>query len=88
MTPFTPFGARGIFDGSTVAYFSYVGADALANAAEEVRDHMQAADTIELYSFDCSGTVASLICASAPVYVSEGVVRMCSASILLKLMRS
>ncbi len=36
MQPFAPFGARGIFDGATTAFFAYIGADALANTAEEV----------------------------------------------------
>lgn len=35
--PFAPFGARGIFDGATTAFFAFIGADALANTAEEVR---------------------------------------------------
>ena len=34
--PFAPFGARGIFDGATTAFFAFIGADALANTAEEV----------------------------------------------------
>ncbi len=36
MQPFAPFGVRGIFDGATAAFFAYIGADALANTAEEV----------------------------------------------------
>ncbi|CAL8464071.1 g3606 [Coccomyxa elongata] len=36
LQPFAPFGARGIFDGATAAFFAYIGADALANTAEEV----------------------------------------------------
>ena len=36
MQPFAPFGLRGIFDGATTAFFAYIGADALANTAEEV----------------------------------------------------
>lgn len=35
--PFAPFGARGIFDGATTAFFAFIGADALANTAEEVQ---------------------------------------------------
>lgn len=35
MQPFAPFGTRGIFDGATAAFFAYIGADALANTAEE-----------------------------------------------------
>lgn len=35
--PFAPFGLRGIFDGATTAFFAFIGADALANTAEEVR---------------------------------------------------
>ena len=34
--PFAPFGVRGIFDGATTAFFAFIGADALANTAEEV----------------------------------------------------
>ena len=34
--PFAPFGIRGIFDGATTAFFAFIGADALANTAEEV----------------------------------------------------
>jgi hypothetical protein len=37
MRPFAPFGVRGIFDGATTAFFAYIGADALANTAEEAR---------------------------------------------------
>ena len=37
--PFSPFGARGIFDGATTAFFAFIGADALANTAEEVQPH-------------------------------------------------
>ena len=36
MQPFAPFGVAGIFNGATTAFFSYIGADALANTAEEV----------------------------------------------------
>jgi APA family basic amino acid/polyamine antiporter len=41
MRPFAPFGARGIFDGATAAFFAYIGADALANTAEEASLHVQ-----------------------------------------------
>lgn len=36
MQPFAPFGIRGVFDGATTAFFAFIGADALANTAEEV----------------------------------------------------
>jgi len=39
--PFAPFGLRGIFDGATTAFFAFIGADALANTAEEVRSQTQ-----------------------------------------------
>lgn len=39
MTPFAPFGARGIFDGAALVFFSYIGFDAVATTAEEVRWH-------------------------------------------------
>ncbi|XP_075090267.1 cationic amino acid transporter 1-like isoform X1 [Nicotiana tabacum] len=37
-TPFTPFGARGIFKASAVLFFAYVGFDAVSTMAEETKD--------------------------------------------------
>ncbi len=36
--PFLPFGVGGIFRGASVIFFAYIGFDAVATAAEEVRD--------------------------------------------------
>jgi APA family basic amino acid/polyamine antiporter len=35
-TPFLPHGAKGVFNGASVVFFSYIGFDAVATAAEEV----------------------------------------------------
>ncbi|KAA8514852.1 hypothetical protein F0562_018031 [Nyssa sinensis] len=37
-TPFTPFGARGIFKASAVLFFAYVGFDAVSTMAEETKN--------------------------------------------------
>ncbi|GMH26062.1 hypothetical protein Nepgr_027905 [Nepenthes gracilis] len=37
-TPFTPFGARGIFQASAVLFFAYVGFDAVSTMAEETKN--------------------------------------------------
>lgn len=36
--PFTPFGAKGIFDGAALVFFAFLGFDAVAMAAEEVKN--------------------------------------------------
>ena len=36
-TPFAPFGARGIFAAASVVFFSFIGFDTVATAAEEVK---------------------------------------------------
>ncbi len=36
LRPFAPFGVSGVLQGATTAFFAYIGADALANTAEEV----------------------------------------------------
>eukprot|EP00198_Chlamydomonas_reinhardtii_P000349 XP_001689684.1 cationic amino acid transporter 2 [Chlamydomonas reinhardtii] len=36
--PFAPFGARGIFTGASVVFFSFIGFDTVATAAEEVKN--------------------------------------------------
>eukprot|EP00775_Hariotina_reticulata_P001934 gene1934-2264_t len=36
--PFLPYGIRGVFDGAAIVFFSYIGFDAVANSAEEVRN--------------------------------------------------
>ncbi|PKA61988.1 Cationic amino acid transporter 1 [Apostasia shenzhenica] len=38
LTPFTPFGARGIFSASAVLFFAYVGFDAVSTMAEETKN--------------------------------------------------
>ena len=38
LTPFTPFGTRGIFSASAVLFFAYVGFDAVATMAEETKN--------------------------------------------------
>ena len=35
-SPFAPFGARGVFNGASIVFFSYIGFDAIVNTAEEV----------------------------------------------------
>eukprot|EP00879_Flechtneria_rotunda_P026131 GHRR01027834.1.p1 GENE.GHRR01027834.1~~GHRR01027834.1.p1 ORF type:complete len:153 (-),score=6.84 GHRR01027834.1:318-776(-) len=35
--PFAPYGARGVFNGAAIVFFSYIGFDAVATSAEEVR---------------------------------------------------
>lgn len=35
LTPFFPYGSRGMFAGSSIVFFAFVGFDYLANAAEE-----------------------------------------------------
>ena len=35
--PFAPFGARGVFSAASVVFFSFIGFDTVATAAEEVR---------------------------------------------------
>lgn len=42
-TPFAPFGARGIFAAASVVFFSFIGFDTVATAAEEVILHTFAA---------------------------------------------
>jgi APA family basic amino acid/polyamine antiporter len=37
-TPFTPFGARGIFSASSILFFAYLGFDAVSTLAEETRN--------------------------------------------------
>lgn len=37
-TPFMPFGWDGVFTGAAIVFFAYLGFDAIANAAEEVRN--------------------------------------------------
>ena len=37
-TPFLPFGWSGVFSGAAIVFFAYLGFDAIANSAEEVRD--------------------------------------------------
>lgn len=38
MTPFLPFGVKGIFQGAAIVYFAYSGFDSIANLAEETRN--------------------------------------------------
>lgn len=38
LTPFSPFGTKGMFHAASVVFFSYVGFDAVATMAEEVRN--------------------------------------------------
>lgn len=38
LTPFTPFGVRGIFNASAVLFFAYVGFDAVSTMAEETKN--------------------------------------------------
>lgn len=38
LQPFAPMGARGIFNGAAIVFFSYIGFDAVATSAEEVRN--------------------------------------------------
>ncbi|WIA23368.1 hypothetical protein OEZ85_000131 [Tetradesmus obliquus] len=38
LQPFTPFGVRGIFNGAAIVFFSYIGFDAVATSAEEVKN--------------------------------------------------
>ncbi len=37
-TPFLPFGWGGVFSGAAIVFFAYLGFDAIANSAEEVKD--------------------------------------------------
>ncbi|MEG0392520.1 MAG: amino acid permease, partial [Anaerovoracaceae bacterium] len=37
-TPFLPFGWKGVFSGAAIVFFAYLGFDAIANSAEEVKD--------------------------------------------------
>lgn len=37
-TPFLPFGLRGVFAGASIVFFAYIGFDAVATAAEEVKN--------------------------------------------------
>lgn len=37
-SPFLPFGWSGVFSGAAIVFFAYLGFDALANSAEEVKD--------------------------------------------------
>lgn len=37
-TPFMPFGIRGVFTGASVVFFSFIGFDTVATAAEEVKN--------------------------------------------------
>eukprot|EP00879_Flechtneria_rotunda_P002193 GHRR01002379.1.p1 GENE.GHRR01002379.1~~GHRR01002379.1.p1 ORF type:complete len:523 (+),score=115.42 GHRR01002379.1:1539-3107(+) len=36
--PFAPYGARGVFNGAAIVFFSYIGFDAVATSAEEVKN--------------------------------------------------
>eukprot|EP00878_Enallax_costatus_P002770 GHUV01002960.1.p1 GENE.GHUV01002960.1~~GHUV01002960.1.p1 ORF type:complete len:337 (+),score=62.34 GHUV01002960.1:919-1929(+) len=36
--PFTPFGVRGLFNGAAIVFFSFIGFDAVATSAEEVKN--------------------------------------------------
>jgi amino acid transporter len=36
-SPFSPYDARGIFNGASLVFFSYIGFDAIVNTAEEAR---------------------------------------------------
>ena len=38
LVPFAPFGAPGVIRGASICFFSFVGVDSVANAAEECRD--------------------------------------------------
>lgn len=38
LTPFLPFGVKGMFHGASVVFFSYVGFDTVATVAEEVKN--------------------------------------------------
>lgn len=37
LSPFTPFGVRGVFSGAAIVFFSYMGFDAVATSAEECK---------------------------------------------------
>lgn len=38
LSPFTPFGIRGVFSGASIVFFSYMGFDAVATSAEECKN--------------------------------------------------
>ena len=40
-SPFLPFGWEGVFSGAAIVFFAYLGFDAIANSAEEVRNPQQ-----------------------------------------------
>lgn len=46
--PFAPFGARGVFSAASIVFFSFIGFDTVAGAAEEVRQTLDPApETLE-----------------------------------------
>ena len=42
LTPFVPFGAKGIFTGAALIFFAFIGFDAISTAAEETKDPQKA----------------------------------------------
>ncbi|MFB7635525.1 amino acid permease [Streptomyces sp. NPDC056149] len=59
LSPFAPEGLAGITSGASVAFFSYIGFDAITTAGEEVRDPRR---NIPLAIMICIGVVTALYC--------------------------
>ena len=54
LVPFAPFGVRGIFTASSIVFFSFVGFDAAATAAEEVPPLFPMTLSLHAKHCDCS----------------------------------
>ncbi|KAI8474786.1 MAG: cationic amino acid transporter [Monoraphidium minutum] len=71
--PFLPFGARGAFNGASIVFFSYIGFDAVACAAEETRDPGRDLPIGILGSVSCVTVLYTLMAATLALMVPREV---------------
>ena len=62
LVPFAPFGVRGIFTASSIVFFSFVGFDAAATAAEEVPPLFPMTLSLHAKHCDCSSRGHAGLC--------------------------